>query len=797
MMQESYGAAPTFDAIHNSTTTTEIIFSEVVNGTLNNQNWFINGIQATAATNGTTPSAAGNNYAATTDGFLNKTTYVMLTHATINPDDALVVKYIISGQLSGQPDIVAANVGNLRDWNGHAATEIIANGTSDLARDGISPNVVSAKKTGQKSIEVTMNEPVGNQNATGTHFTLYGTLDSVVSSVVANNGTTKLLLTTRNIINDFDTVTLSFGAGSAYFLTDSTNSPYHGNGDDGSDAGVAHHFGNDGKTELGNRLMNFTGLIVTIPPESTDNTPRISPHLHDEVLISVNSDDDIFMINVHEGNVPNIQVFPDDVVDITISIGDDYRVEDISQIKLITNYDDQPSDMNQYFTTNFDKFQNVGLSIYEWNQVTDDLAYDYTGLIAWDEPTLKIQKRTQTYHEYTGPLLFDENELLVTYSIKINDEMSQSEVGIKITDSNYNIFESFLPFTLEVLPNKNLDNEYLNPDESILSEEFVDEPLLPSNNLNDITMSANLESYQNGNKVIINGQIQNYNFNSMKGQNILYDIISPENIILSSGHIAPNSDGSFYFTTFAMDNLWKIDGNYIFSVNLSSLKQTVDISYDNTEFEPVIFESIPEATTIPVIPEATTIPVIPEATTIPVIPEATTATPIIPEATTATPIIPEATTPLSNSNIMCGAGTEDVNGICQIAKTEINNSSNGGGCLIATAAYGSEMSPQVQLLREIRDNQLMNTESGSAFMGTFNEMYYSFSPIVADMQRDSPIFKEIVKVGLTPMLSSLSIMENANSESEVLGLGLSIIMLNIGMYLGVPAIVIIGIRKKF
>jgi uncharacterized oligopeptide transporter (OPT) family protein len=53
-----------------------------------------------------------------------------------------------------------------------------------------------------------------------------------------------------------------------------------------------------------------------------------------------------------------------------------------------------------------------------------------------------------------------------------------------------------------------------------------------------------------------------------------------------------------------------------------------------------------------------------------------------------------------------------------------------------------------------------------------------------------------VKVGLTPMLSSLAIMENAESESEVLGLGLSVIMLNIGMYLGVPAVVIIGIKNK-
>ena len=129
-------------------------------------------------------------------------------------------------------------------------------------------------------------------------------------------------------------------------------------------------------------------------------------------------------------------------------------------------------------------------------------------------------------------------------------------------------------------------------------------------------------------------------------------------------------------------------------------------------------------------------------------------------------------------------------------KTNEQSEEEGGGCLIATAAYGSEMAPQVQLLREIRDNQLMNTESGSAFMGTFNELYYTFSPTIADMERESPLFKEAVKLGLTPMLSSLAIMENAESESEVLGLGLSVIALNLGMYLGLPAIVVIGIKKR-
>jgi hypothetical protein len=119
----------------------------------------------------------------------------------------------------------------------------------------------------------------------------------------------------------------------------------------------------------------------------------------------------------------------------------------------------------------------------------------------------------------------------------------------------------------------------------------------------------------------------------------------------------------------------------------------------------------------------------------------------------------------------------------------------GGGCLIATATYGSELSPQVQQLRELRDNQLLNTQFGTAFMGTFNDIYYSFSPIIADYERENPLFKEAVKLAITPMISSLSLMENAETESEVLSIGISVIALNLGMYLGVPAIVIVGLRR--
>ena len=104
---------------------------------------------------------------------------------------------------------------------------------------------------------------------------------------------------------------------------------------------------------------------------------------------------------------------------------------------------------------------------------------------------------------------------------------------------------------------------------------------------------------------------------------------------------------------------------------------------------------------------------------------------------------------------------------------------------------------EVQQLRELRDNQLLNTSSGTQFMIMFNDIYYSFSPIIADYERENPLFKEVVKIAITPTISSLSLMENTNSESEVLGIGISVIMLNLGMYLGVPAIVIVGIRRKF
>ena len=152
--------------------------------------------------------------------------------------------------------------------------------------------------------------------------------------------------------------------------------------------------------------------------------------------------------------------------------------------------------------------------------------------------------------------------------------------------------------------------------------------------------------------------------------------------------------------------------------------------------------------------------------------------------------------------IICGEGTVEKDGKCVLNSEPIMDpepTSSGGGCLIATATYGSELAPQVQQLRELRDNSLLQTASGTSFMTGFNDFYYSFSPTIADWERENPVFKEAVKITLTPLISSLSILNYVDMDSEVnvLGYGISLILLNVGMYFVAPAVIVHIIKKKF
>jgi len=84
-------------------------------------------------------------------------------------------------------------------------------------------------------------------------------------------------------------------------------------------------------------------------------------------------------------------------------------------------------------------------------------------------------------------------------------------------------------------------------------------------------------------------------------------------------------------------------------------------------------------------------------------------------------------------------------------------------CIIATAAFGSELAPEVQALRTFRDSTVMSTQSGRAFMTVFNNWYYSFSPQVANALSENHLLRDVVKTSLYPLIGVLSIPASIQS----------------------------------
>jgi peptide/nickel transport system substrate-binding protein len=122
------------------------------------------------------------------------------------------------------------------------------------------------------------------------------------------------------------------------------------------------------------------------------------------------------------------------------------------------------------------------------------------------------------------------------------------------------------------------------------------------------------------------------------------------------------------------------------------------------------------------------------------------------------------------------------------------------GCLIATAAFGSELTPQVQFLRNFRDNHILSTASGSSFMNVFNAWYYSFSPQVADYEREQPWLQQTVRIAIYPLLGILQVAEKAYAvlpgEFGSISAGLVASSLMGAVYLSPAALAIRQVRKN-
>ena len=124
-----------------------------------------------------------------------------------------------------------------------------------------------------------------------------------------------------------------------------------------------------------------------------------------------------------------------------------------------------------------------------------------------------------------------------------------------------------------------------------------------------------------------------------------------------------------------------------------------------------------------------------------------------------------------------------------------------GGCIIATTTYGSELSPEVQFLRDFRDNTVLTTFAGSNFMDVFNSFYYSWSPSVASKISDNEDLKGMMKIVLYPLIGTLHISQASysvftlNPELGVLTAGLVASSL-IALVYFLPFVLLVYLFKK-
>ena len=274
-----------------------------------------------------------------------------------------------------------------------------------------------------------------------------------------------------------------------------------------------------------------------------------------------------------------------------------------------------------------------------------------------------------------------------------------------------------------------------------------------------ISVTTNKEWYADGATIIISGEVKDFDSSDpLKSHDVTVTIFAPNGNLATVAQISPSNDGS-YSTNVKAAGMINAEGDYTVKVKWGAQANQIVFAFGG---------STDEAPPEPEEQETTVVEAIDEE------PDEE------PEAE------PAMTQPI------CGPGTVLKNNVC------VAGQQGGGGCLIATAAFGSEMAPQVQFLREIRDSTVLQTQSGSVFMTGFNQFYYSFSPAIADYERENIVFKEAVKITITPMLTSLAILNyvDIDSEEEMLGYGIGIILLNIGMYFVAPAVVIFKIRNR-
>jgi len=443
--QDASATIPTFTAFHNSSTTTQIVFDQFVNGTIEKAAWHITATGARGEAVAVAVTGVMNTthspYLVTNElTFFNETKNLTLTHAAIAETDAtLNVNFTksVTAATKGHITFAGANTLNTPD-------HVLPSGADDQADDQQLPVVVSAEilKSNPKQVRILMSENMAIINSTYAGFTMTTengargglTYELIPQSIQAFNGTVAVgddpfiyvNLQNAAIFGDVSTIAYNTDDGDStrgnHFITDATNS-------------FAYATTTQAEQGIGNRLANFTAISVTnwlainMYGDVTTCYDCAAPVVTD-VKVSLDSS---IPIKVTDDNQVHINAGIGDTVSVMVTVADNMGADTIPFAGLYTNFGDTPD--NLYYANNFDSAKQMSTSYYEWNVRNDDIAFDNDGALTWTDATAKVNPdRTQTF----------------TYTMTINDSIESSQVWVDIGDKAGNYAKVALPITLEV-----------------------------------------------------------------------------------------------------------------------------------------------------------------------------------------------------------------------------------------------------------------------------------------------------------------------------------------------------------
>jgi len=124
--------------------------------------------------------------------------------------------------------------------------------------------------------------------------------------------------------------------------------------------------------------------------------------------------------------------------------------------------------------------------------------------------------------------------------------------------------------------------------------------------------------------------------------------------------------------------------------------------------------------------------------------------------------------------------------------------------VIATAAYGSAMAPDVVYMRHVRDNLIGSTPTGRVLVDAFSAFYYSWSPPLAERIAGSGLLRAVFRVLLLPLVGIVHVTAltftgmasmTGSFDAASVAAFVTAATMTLAVYVGLPVLMVVKLER--